>query len=139
MSQGLPTLIVSICLYTTWQHKNQKYLVCASYLHVHIWPPIHCGDSYCKMRNNSTNRSNEFKQFNDSRVQQIVSLSVFFKRGNHWIKQLAFDNVAIVEFILQANYSPQEAKWIWKKNSIIYLNEESESSLKRVNSTWMYT
>lgn len=57
-------------------------------------------DSYCKIENNSTNRSNKFKQFHDSRVQQIVSLSVFFKCGNHWIKQLALDNVTIVELIL---------------------------------------
>ena len=37
-------------------------------------------------------------------------MSIFSECSNDWIKQLALDNVTIVELILQSNYSSQESK-----------------------------
>ena len=56
--------------------------------------------SVCVRLQKHTHHSDKFKQFYNSRVKQIVSLSIFLKRRNNWIKQLALDNVTVVELIL---------------------------------------
>lgn len=55
-------------------------------------------------------RSNEFKQFDDSRVKQVVASIVGLKCSNDRSKQIAADDVPIVKIVFQSNDLSEESQ-----------------------------
>ena len=54
--------------------------------------------------------SNEFKQFDDSRVKQVVASIVGLKCSDDWSKQIAADDVTIVKIVFQSNDLSEESQ-----------------------------
>lgn len=65
----------------------------------------------------STHHFNELKELYDGRVEEVVSSAVVQERVDDRLKQVSFDDVAVVVLVLQTNDSAHETQSTWDKQT----------------------
>ena len=66
-------------------------------------------------RRNNTYKFDEFKHFQDGRIEEIVSAVVADESVDHWSEEVALDDVAVVELVFQSNNLPHAPECVCKK------------------------
>lgn len=61
-----------------------------------------------------THHFDELKELDDGWVQKVVSCSIVKQGIDDWLKQVPFDDVAVVVFVLQPNDPPHESQRTYK-------------------------
>lgn len=69
----------------------------------------------------STHHFDELKQFNDGRVEEVVSGAIVQQGIDNRLKQVSFDDVAVIIFILQAYDSTHEPQGTLEMNKCPFL------------------
>ena len=64
-----------------------------------------------------THKFDEFEHFKDSRVEKIVTAIVVDQGVDDGGEEVALDDVAVVELVLQRDDLPHEPKGVWNKRN----------------------
>ena len=59
-----------------------------------------------------TNHFDELKEFDDGRIEKVVTAAVTHQGVHDRRKEIALDDVAIVELVFQSNDLSHESKWV---------------------------
>lgn len=80
-------------------------------------------------KKNSTDHFDELEELDDGRVEEVVSSAVVQQGIDDRLKQVPFDDVAVVVLVLQADDPAHEAQSTWQREKRFFKKDSKLTSL----------